>query len=76
MITRLPWWNTLNNKIPKECVQRDREAHIKGTQIGMFRPIRMDHTNCLQVAIKTLQFNLLKKKLEKNKKNDHPPKKN
>jgi hypothetical protein len=23
----------------------------------MFRPIRMDHTNCLQVAIKTLQFN-------------------
>ena len=28
------------------------------TQIGMFRPIRMDHTNCLQVAIKTLQFNL------------------
>ena len=24
------------------------------TQIGMFRPIRMDHTNCLQVAIKTL----------------------
>ena len=23
------------------------------TQIGMFRPIRMDHTNCLQVAIKT-----------------------
>jgi hypothetical protein len=27
------------------------------TQIGMFRPIRMDHTNCLQVAIKTIQFN-------------------
>ncbi len=27
------------------------------TQIGMFHPIRMDHTNCLQVAIKTLQFN-------------------
>ena len=23
----------------------------------VFRPIRMDHTNCLQVAIKTLQFN-------------------
>jgi hypothetical protein len=22
----------------------------------MFRPIRMDHTNCLQVAIKTIQF--------------------
>jgi len=28
------------------------------TQIGMFHPIRMDHTNCLQVAIKTLQFNM------------------
>jgi hypothetical protein len=28
-----------------------------GTQIGMFRPIRMDHTNCLQVAIKSIQFN-------------------
>ncbi len=27
------------------------------SQIGMFRPIRMDHTNCLQVAIKTIQFN-------------------
>jgi hypothetical protein len=25
------------------------------TQIGMFRTIRMDHTNCLQVGIKTLQ---------------------
>jgi hypothetical protein len=29
-------------------------------QIGMFRPIRLDHTNCLQVAIKTHSFrNLL-----------------
>ena len=26
-------------------------------QIGMFRPIRLDHTNCLQVAIKTHSFN-------------------
>ena len=26
-------------------------------QIGMFRPIRVDHTNCLQVAIKSIQFN-------------------
>jgi hypothetical protein len=25
----------------------------RGFQIGMFRPIRLDHTNCLQVAIKT-----------------------
>ena len=28
------------------------------TQIGMFRPIRIDHTNCLQVAIKSIQFKL------------------
>ena len=26
------------------------------TQIGMFRPIRMDHTNCLQVVMKTISF--------------------
>jgi hypothetical protein len=25
-------------------------------QIGMFRPIRVDHTNCLQVDIKTHSF--------------------
>jgi hypothetical protein len=25
-------------------------------QIGMFRPIRLDHTNCLQVTIKTHSF--------------------
>jgi hypothetical protein len=25
----------------------------RGFQIGMFRSIRVDHTNCLQVAIKT-----------------------
>jgi hypothetical protein len=30
---------------------------VKRTQIGMFRPIRLDHTNCLQVAIKTHQLN-------------------
>jgi hypothetical protein len=36
-----------------ECLEH---VYIR-TQIGMFRPIRMDHTNCLQVAIKTLQFN-------------------
>ena len=28
----------------------------RGFQIGMFRPIRVDHTNCLQVAIKTHSF--------------------
>jgi hypothetical protein len=37
--------------------RKNREWYrtLKRTQIGMFRPIRMDHTNCLQVAIKTLQ---------------------
>jgi hypothetical protein len=25
-------------------------------EIGMFRPIRVDHTNCLQVDIKTYSF--------------------
>ena len=25
-------------------------------QIGMFRPVRVDHTNCLQVVIKTHSF--------------------
>ncbi len=29
-------------------------------QIGMFRPIRVDHTNCLQVTIKTHSNTLLK----------------
>ena len=29
-------------------------------QIGMFRPIRVDHTNCLQVAIKTHSFICIK----------------
>jgi hypothetical protein len=33
----------------------------------MFRPIRMDHTNCLQVAIKTIQFNFGKKERIKTK---------
>ena len=28
----------------------------RGFQIGMFRPIRLDHTNCLQVDIKTHSF--------------------
>ena len=29
-------------------------------QIGMFRTIRLDHTNCLQVAIKTQSFMFLR----------------
>ena len=35
----------------------------KRTQIVMFRPIRMDHTNCLQVAIKTHSFKFVHGKL-------------
>jgi hypothetical protein len=31
----------------------------RGFQIGMFRPIRVDHTNCLQVTIKTHSFHLI-----------------
>ncbi len=30
----------------------------RGFQIGMFRSIRVDNTNCLQVVIKTHSFNL------------------
>ena len=33
--------------------------------IGMFRPIRVDHTNCLQVAIKTHSFSRLKANLSR-----------
>jgi predicted SAM-dependent methyltransferase len=33
--------------------QIEDRVEIGGIQIGMFRPIRVDHTNCLQVAIKT-----------------------
>ncbi len=36
-------------------------------QIGMFRPIRVDHTNCLQVVIKThSSSNVLRCKLTTN----------
>jgi hypothetical protein len=31
----------------------------RGFQIGVFRPIRVDHTNCLQVAVKTHSFFIL-----------------
>jgi hypothetical protein len=47
--------NRLEVHMMYEFIQNSR--CILWTQIGMFRPIRMDHTNCLQVAIKTLQFN-------------------
>jgi hypothetical protein len=38
-----------------ERLENDSSKSLR-TQIGMFRPIRMDHTNCLQVAIKSIQF--------------------
>ncbi len=46
--------------LPKENENRlkvrrpeEREYLYIRIQIGMFRPIRVDHTNCLQVDIKT-----------------------
>jgi hypothetical protein len=50
-------WNMQTRR--KEAVEEKwfDTQFIWRTQIGMFRPIRMDHTNCLQVAIKSIQFN-------------------
>jgi hypothetical protein len=48
-----------------------RDKCKKGrTQIGMFRPIRMDHANCLQVAIKSIQFQKKKEGTKDMKKTD------
>ncbi len=33
------------------CFNRGFDSDTRRIQIGMFRPIRVDHTNCLQVAI-------------------------
>jgi hypothetical protein len=44
------------NEAAADKIQKYRADCNNKTQIVMFRPIRMDHTNCLQVAIKTLQF--------------------
>ncbi len=41
----------------KRKLQQQVGLEVWGQGVGMFRPIRMDHTNCLQVVIKTLQFN-------------------
>jgi hypothetical protein len=40
------------------CDERLKTKNEESTriQIGMFRPIRVDHTNCLQVDIKTHSF--------------------
>jgi hypothetical protein len=32
---------------------------MKGIQIGMFRTIQLDHTNCLQVAIQIIIYKLI-----------------
>jgi hypothetical protein len=46
------WEHLIGTDFPSiETRQLDR-----GFQINMFRPIRVDHTNCLQVAIKTHSF--------------------
>jgi hypothetical protein len=42
-------------KMPK-TERRSGGSGLVKSQIGMFRPIRMDHTNCLRVAIKSIQF--------------------
>jgi hypothetical protein len=44
------------------CFPKTRYLHLPHCfriQIGMFRPIRVDHTNCLQVVIKTHSFEKL-----------------
>jgi hypothetical protein len=45
------------NTYPKiRVIKKDSDTFLYSEfriQIGMFRPIRVDHTNCLQVAIKT-----------------------
>jgi hypothetical protein len=46
-----------NSRVPLFCSNEERCPAFRRTQISMFRPIRMDHTNCLQVAIKSIQFN-------------------
>ena len=52
---------SINTTLPtcddKGVFTTDDDTYTCRTHIGMFRPIRMDHTNCLQVAIKTLQKN-------------------
>jgi hypothetical protein len=53
-------WKGWERSGEKDLIISDNQAQtwlIITINEGMFRPIRMDHTNCLQVAIKTLQFN-------------------
>ncbi len=47
--------NALRTVMDTEADETNADTGMR-TQIGMFRPIRMDHTNCLQVAIKSIQF--------------------
>jgi hypothetical protein len=65
-IVFMPVIPSTSGRLHSECVrllflqthrETDRFFAASGvrTQIGMFRPIRMDHTNCLQVAIKSIQ---------------------
>jgi hypothetical protein len=56
MITWIPYTGYGTVEQREKPPRNESFAEREWTQIGMFRPIRMDHTNCLQVAIKTLQF--------------------
>ena len=40
---------------------------VRRIQIGMFWPIRVDHTNCLQVAIKTHSIYILQRQKDKGR---------
>jgi hypothetical protein len=51
MYTKFWWIPTVLNVLGDEGVS----LHTR-FQIGVFRPIRVDHTNCLQVAIKTHSY--------------------
>ena len=41
---------------PRSMIDPSLPVEHDRIQIGMFRPIRVDHTNCLQVTIKTHSF--------------------
>ncbi len=50
------WKHLIGPDFPSEAIIVETRQLNRGFQIGAFRPIRVDHTNCLQVAIKTHSF--------------------
>ncbi len=46
-------WHIVPRLIGPDFPSLETRQLGRGFQIGMFRPIRVDHTNCLQVANKT-----------------------